>query len=183
MPYWQSVFSGPGSAPIQSQKRTNMGLKHQPPTRIHACLQVVECDRRWRDFDPTADIHIRSCRECGKNVHRPRRVVQLRQDLPGYKIGKAPAEYFQFIRPAAGNVDCGRIGYRDQQHLRSVSFPGTTKLPGLRKGRILRFGCRPQVGFQTSGPGLGRIFCPARSPHLTDCAPAHQQINAAIPFA
>jgi len=29
----------------------------------------VECDRRWRDFDPTADIHIRSCRECGKNVH------------------------------------------------------------------------------------------------------------------
>ena len=46
-----------------------MGLKHQPPTRIHACLQVVECDRRWRDFDPTADIHIRSCRECGKNVH------------------------------------------------------------------------------------------------------------------
>lgn len=46
-----------------------MGLKNQPPTNIHGCLQVVECDRQWRDFSPTSDINVRTCKECGKDVH------------------------------------------------------------------------------------------------------------------
>jgi hypothetical protein len=49
-----------------------MGIKNQPPTKVSSCLQIVECNQKWRDLHPTDNINIRVCGACKKQVHNLR---------------------------------------------------------------------------------------------------------------
>lgn len=70
-----------------------MTLKDQPPTVINKCLQVVECNQKWRNLAPTSDVNVRFCKDCRKEVHnirikdllkwRPRRDACIYIDFAG----------------------------------------------------------------------------------------------------
>lgn len=65
-------YFGIDSAPTLGKKGAEMSLEDKPPVRINKCLQVLECNRNWRQLTPTDDINVRFCDECHRRVHNIR---------------------------------------------------------------------------------------------------------------
>jgi hypothetical protein len=68
-----------------------MSLKDKPPARINTCLQLLECNRNWKQLTPTEDINIRFCNECHRKVHN----IRLK-DLLKWRPRKGACVYIDF---------------------------------------------------------------------------------------